>query len=226
MVHQPGIQAFCMPNYLARQGFHQKMDGGILSLSAKETRNQISDDLQEKVKAFYDSDEVSRMCPGKKVCVKVTIKTGMKGKVQKRLLLANLHEIHVQFKNETNEKIGFSTFCVLRPKWCITVGTSGIYSVCICTKHQNAKLMVAAMDQKLYYHNLMAMCAYSLQSKDCMLHDCDQCPNALVLKNFLTRKLRVTLIRMMPFLSRSGRSQTEVMHLEKCPPRVDLFWKG
>ena len=52
------------------------------------------------------------MCPCKKDCVIVSTKTDMKEKVQKRLLLANLHEIHVQFKNETNEKIGFSTFCV------------------------------------------------------------------------------------------------------------------
>ena len=88
-----------MPNYLTRQARQQKIDGGILSLPAKQTRNRISDDLQEKVKAFYESDEVSRMCPGKKDCIKVTTKTGMKEKVQKRLLLADLHEIYVQFKN-------------------------------------------------------------------------------------------------------------------------------
>ena len=51
---------FCMPNYLAKQARQQKIDGGILSLPPKQTRNRISDDLQEKVKAFYESDEVSR----------------------------------------------------------------------------------------------------------------------------------------------------------------------
>ena len=62
-----------MPNYLARQDRQQKTDGGILSLPPKQTRkNRISDDLQEKVKAFYESAEVSRMCSGKKDCVKVT----------------------------------------------------------------------------------------------------------------------------------------------------------
>ena len=147
-----------------------------MSLPPKQTRNRISDYLQEKVKTFYESDEVSRMCPGKKGLAK----TGTKEKVQKRLLLANLHEIYVQFKNETNEKIGFSTFCVLRPKWCVTVGTSRTQSGCICTKHENAKLMVAAVDKKLYYRDLMAMCVCDLQSKDCMLHHFTvtmQCPN-------------------------------------------------
>ena len=181
---------FCMPNYLARQASQQKINGGILSLPLKQTRNRISDDLQEKVKAFYESDEVARMCFGKKDCVKVTTKTFTKEKVQKRLLLANLHEIYVQFKNETNEKIGFSTFCALKPKWCVTVGASRTHSVCICTKHQSSKLMIAAVDKKLHCRDLMAMFVCNLQSKDCMLHHCDHCPNILVLKNFLIGKLR------------------------------------
>ena len=141
---------------------------------------------KKKVKALYGSDEVSKMFPGKKDCVKVTTKTGMKEKVQKELLLANLHEIYVQFNNETNEKIGFSTFCALRPKWCVTVGASGTHSVCICTKHQNAKL---AMCTKIVLPWSYGMCVCDIQSKDCMLHHCDQCPNILALKNFLTGKL-------------------------------------
>ena len=83
MVHRPGIQVFCVPNYLARQARQQKINGGILSFPPKQTRNRISDDLQEKVKAFYESDEVSKMCPGKKDCVKVTTKTGTREKVRK-----------------------------------------------------------------------------------------------------------------------------------------------
>ena len=43
-------------------------------------------------------DEVSKMRPGKKDCIKVTTKTGTEEKVQKRLLLVDLHEIYVQFK--------------------------------------------------------------------------------------------------------------------------------
>ena len=50
--------------------------------------------------------------------------------------------------------------------------------------------MIAAVDKKLYYGDLMAVCVCDLRSKDCMLHHCDQCPYILVLKNFLTGKLR------------------------------------
>ena len=127
------------------------------------------------------------MCPGKKdFFVVVVDKSGSKDKIQKRLLLANVHEIHFQFKNETNEKIGFLTFCALRPKWCVTVCASVTHSVCVVTRHQNAKLMIAAVDKNLYYRDLMAMCVCDLQNKDY----CDTCPNILVLKYFLTGKLR------------------------------------
>ena len=34
------------------------------------------------------------------------------------------------------------------------------------------------------------MCAFGLQNKDYILHHCDNCPNMLVLENFITCKLR------------------------------------
>ena len=39
------------------------------------------------------------------------------------------------------------------------------------------------------FHNLMAMYVCDPQNKDCMLHHCDNYPNILVLKNFITGKL-------------------------------------
>ena len=39
-------------------------------------------------------------------------------------------------------KIGFSKFAELRPKECVIAGSSGTHSVCVCTTHQNVKLMM------------------------------------------------------------------------------------
>ena len=62
---------------------------------------------------------------------------------QKRLLLCNLKELYASFKEKNlTVKLGFSKFCSLRPKWCITVGSSEAHSVCVCTIHQNAILLV------------------------------------------------------------------------------------
>ena len=38
-------------------------------------------------------------------------------------------------------KIDFSSFADLRPKECVLVGSRDTHSVCVCTIHQNVKLM-------------------------------------------------------------------------------------
>ena len=70
------------------------------------------------------------MCPEKKEFV--SVKTdGVKQHKQKRLLLCNLKELHIEFLKST--QIGFPKFCQLRAKWCITLNSgSGVRSVCEC----------------------------------------------------------------------------------------------
>ena len=41
-----------------------------------------------------------------------------------------------------DKKICFSKFASLWPKGCVLVGASGTHSVCVCTIHQNVKLMI------------------------------------------------------------------------------------
>ena len=47
-------------------------------------------------------------------------------------------------KRNIASTIGLSKFCSLRPKWCVTISSSGTHSVCVCTVHQNTKLIVVA----------------------------------------------------------------------------------
>ena len=62
---------------------------------------------------------------------------------QKRLVLGNLKELYQAFKNEhPTLHIGFTKFAELRPKHCILAGASGTHAVCVCTIHQNVKLML------------------------------------------------------------------------------------
>ena len=79
--------------------------------------------------------------PGKKDYVSVAKNVHK----QQRLLLCNLKELYSAFKERyPDAKVGFSKFCSLRPKSCISVGSSGTHSVCVCTSHQNAQLLVHA----------------------------------------------------------------------------------
>lgn len=60
------------------------------------------------------------------------------------LILNTLRESFILFKKcYPEQKRGFSTFCELHPKHCVLAGSSGTHSVCVCTIHQNAKLMMA-----------------------------------------------------------------------------------
>ena len=80
--------------------------------------------------------------PGKKDCIS-TAKSGTKQLIQKRLLLSNLKEANQCFKKEYPKvKVGFSKFAMLRPKNVVLAGASGTRSVCVCTLHENVKLML------------------------------------------------------------------------------------
>ena len=92
---------------------------------------------------MYEDDEFSRQIPGKKDYVSIA-----KGvHKQKHLVLCNLREMYAAFKEKyPNINLGFSKFCTFGPKWCVLAGSSGTHSVCICSIHQNAILLVDAIN--------------------------------------------------------------------------------
>ena len=127
------------------------------------------------------------MCPGMKECVAIRNANGKKVYMQKRFLLANLKEIYVSYKDRyPNDNIGFSKFCQLRPKWCVTVTSSGSHSVCVCQQHENMKLIVSALPETLDYKDLLHKIVSSSENKECMMHLCDKCPGKDSLHDYLT----------------------------------------
>ena len=81
--------------------------------------------------------------PGMKDFVSVKQLDGKRVHIQKRLILSNLQELFQNFKEK--HTVDFSKFAELRPKHCILAGASGTHSVCVCTIHQNIKLMLHAL---------------------------------------------------------------------------------
>ncbi len=108
--------------------------------------------------------------PGMKDYITVHMDDG-KVKKQKWLLLCNLNELCERWTSERaaeNSKIGFSTFVLLRPKWCVLAGASGTHSVCVCVHHQNPKLKYEIFNgTNNKYSDLMAMgvCNNDLEMK-------------------------------------------------------------
>ena len=120
-----------------------KKVGGILAKPAPKNCKTLSQETLNLVQSFYEDDEYSRQMPGKKDYVSI----GQNLHKQKRLVLCNLSELYSAFRDKyPNIKIGFSKFCTLRPKWCVLAGSPGTHSVCVCSTHQNAVLLVDAID--------------------------------------------------------------------------------
>ena len=175
---------FNVTNYVVGKARALKQSKGILAYPLKKVGHGISGEIKQNVTNFFESDEISRMCPGMKDFVPVRI-DGEKVHKQKRLILCNLDEAYQAFKAKHPCKIGFSKFCELRPKWCITVGARGTHSVCVCTQQQNVKLMSACLGHEVTYHTLIQKLVCEETNKTCMLHRCNNCPGEAGLLAFL-----------------------------------------
>jgi len=130
--------------------------------------------------------------PGLKDCISVHI-GGNKQHLQKRLVLCNLKEAFQLFKDKHPDlKLGFSKFAELRPKECILAGESGTHSVCVCSIHQNTKLMFIGAKlsnvtdgQFLQYQHCLAAIQCNPPRIQCFLGRCDDCPGTDKVQNIL-----------------------------------------
>ena len=151
-------EVFDVSNYMVRKAFRLREEKGILATPEAKKGSVLPDTVQPLVKEFYCDDENSRLLPGKKDYVSI----GRNHHMQTRLILSNLKELYSSFKEKNPAvKIGFSKFCMPRPKWCITIGASGTHSVCVCTSHQNVILLLNAVKIDKTYE-LIEMIVYSL----------------------------------------------------------------
>jgi len=166
-------QFFSASEYAIRAARKLAREKGILSLPDRRHGKEIQDDVLEQVHEFYQDDEFSRIMPGKKDYISI----GRNKHAQKRLILCNLKELYTAFKEKyPDAKIAFSKFCSLRPKWCVLAGASGTHSVCVCTIHENMKLLLAPIGEN--YKNLYKFIVCSPENKECMLHRCSHCPSS------------------------------------------------
>lgn len=146
----------------------------------------ITSEEKLKTEKFYELDEASRICPGKRDYVICRDENGEKIYLQKRLLLGNLKELFELFKSiEGNPELCFSSFASLRPPNCILAGGSGTHTVCVCTYHQNAKLQLAAFGETgLTYRDLIEYAVCNTNNRDCMMHKCKDCDRQVGVKSF------------------------------------------
>lgn len=200
---------FRVSNRMARKAKSLVKEKGIMSCPDPKPGKTLDHIVADKVKQFYNSDDVSRIMPGKKDFVAMKV-NGKKEHVQKRLVLLNLKECYELFKKtESAVKIGFSKFAELRPKNCILAGGNGTHSVCVCTTHQNVKLMIVGGKLKEVkideatdlgdYKQCLSQIMCQDKTPKCYLNQCDKCPGVSKLKEILLNHFEEEMIETIMY---------------------------
>lgn len=145
------------------------------NLNEKKNINRLRlKNVKEDVISFFQNDENSRLCAGKKECI-----TFKKVKKQKRYMNYSLKSLYKKYLSEEKFKISYSTFCRLRPFW-VLPPKLGSRDTCLCVKHDNFRLLV----EKLYAENVILSknpedlvgAITCLQKKeDCLTRSCSNC---------------------------------------------------
>lgn len=169
--------------YMINQTKKLVKKNGILCDTTKKIGTKISEITLKKVKEFYYRDEISRSCPGMRE-YQTYKENGERLRLQRRLVLMNLHEAYMLFKSKhPNDKIGFSKFAALRPPECVLANSAhGIHTTCVCLYHQNAKLIVHGLqkigivDRTQKYRDVMEMLLCTEPEDKCRLNECNLCP--------------------------------------------------
>ncbi len=221
---QKTCEYFDCSTYMVEKARSIKEQRGVLGLSDPKKGRFLNRDVVDKVREFYEDDDISRICPGAKETVSVKI-DGEKVKKQKRLVLLGLKESYERWKEvNPSDTIGFSSFASLRPKWCVLPGSSGTHAVCVCKQHQNVKLMTAACKCKTPYNDLIKMTVCSTDSEDCMMGICDHCPGSETLRNHLEQIGDLKLFDVMEFKQWESTDRTTLITLvEETDDFIDLL---
>lgn len=152
----------------------EKNDKPILKTDVKDREVVLKPDLRQKVKDFFEKDDISRMCPGKRDYVK---KNGVKK--QKRVLLDSVKALQPKFFQETGINLPYTTLLRAKPFW-IVAPKSRDRETCLCVKHENFELKLSKLNslQQTSHRSaeeIVKEYSCDMTSYECMTGLCDKC---------------------------------------------------
>lgn len=100
----------------------------------------LNTEIRSQIRHFFERIDVSRMCAGKKDCI--TFKKVKKN--QKKYLLDSMKSLHEKFSKASTYKIGYTSFCKLRPFWILQPKING-RNTCVCKIHANIEYLAGAL---------------------------------------------------------------------------------
>ncbi len=156
---------------------------------------QVSMELQNKVKAFYSNDEISRASPNAKDFVRIVIEN-QSTCVSVKHLLYPIKEIHGMFCRDNanhEDRISLSSFLKLRPKHILSF-TKLPHNVCCCQWHENLRCCLKALKSAdtafsdVYVdYNMHKNFTCEEASPDCFFNKCIECQDSKIFKRFIEK---------------------------------------
>lgn len=154
----------------------------ILDLRRPETIRKLKNgksDSEQNVINFYLRDDITYKSPAKSDSVSVKIR-GTKKRVimQKCYLQMTLCEAYQLYKAETDDVVGKTKFCQLRPPN-VKLVSQIPHNVCVCQMHSNFARLCSSLKivdgfSESYNDVLKEMCCSTSQEK-CMTNKCINC---------------------------------------------------
>ncbi|KAL4705448.1 hypothetical protein ACJJTC_012835 [Scirpophaga incertulas] len=153
-----------------------KNDKSILKSDVKLREIVLKPEVRQKVTKFFERDDVSRMCPAKRDCLK---KNGIKK--QKRVLLNTVKDLTPKFAKETGINLSYPTLLRAKPFW-VVAPKSKDRETCLCVKHENFSLKFNKLKnlQELppgSIEKFIEHYACDVTSYECMRNLCEKCNN-------------------------------------------------
>ena len=133
--------------------------------------DKIASELVKLIEMFYQRDDISRICPGRRDVVTVKATDG-KVKLQKRHLYFGIGETHAVFLSEHSEvKFSLRKFSMLHPPQ-VMLSSQTPTNVCTCIYHQNTILALDALHTympsiPIYNKDFPLSCLESPDSENC-----------------------------------------------------------
>jgi hypothetical protein len=126
------------------------------------------------VTKFLQKETSSSFTPGKR-----DFMTKNKVRMQKRILLDSLKNLHKKFNEESRFKVSYATFCKVKPFWFVHQNINK-RDTCLCVKHANYQFIIDKLhNQKLIetknMEEIIPKVACNKTKKDCMYRCCNRC---------------------------------------------------
>lgn len=156
----------------------------IHDLSSQSTKKShalsMPTSTENKVREFYQNDEISWQAPGRKDFVRVGNLIQPKENVQKKIMLMTIDEAFESFKTVHPEvQIGRSSFFKLRPAN-VKPSSDMPHNVCVCRYHANMEMALTAASQICESippkcRQLCEKLVCSTENEECMTGKCEKC---------------------------------------------------